>query len=222
MFFKHIILHIFLIFTVLNCGGGGGKYYPPKVAVNKIGIVKEKASEINIDKNSKLIADISLDEIDQKIDNEKNISGTKYSLVTECNFLHNKYLLAIPYGNFVNIINSQEKVMKRLDTPRYPTKVSALELIGIMNKTYLAVYIQQQTSSHSSTLYILNKNFDVVYKEHLLGALWMARESTKWGHNLIISAETKWIPKGKWISVGGPWRYILFREKTPAQSRSSG
>jgi hypothetical protein len=211
---KNALILVLLIIFPINCGGGGGKYYPPKVAVNIIGVVKENASETNIDNNSKLIADISLDEIDQKIDNEKKISGIKYSAVTQCKFLDNYYFLAIPYDNFVNIISTQGKVEKGLDTPRYPTKISAIELIGVKNTKYLAVYIQQQASSHSSTLYILDKKFDVVYKEHLLGALWIARESSELGHNLIVAAETKWNPKGKWISVGGPWRYILFRNNT--------
>ena len=124
-------------------------------------------------------------------------------------FKNMTYRLEFSYKNFVTLIDSNDKLVKRIEIPRYPINAGALELIDQNNKSYLAVYVAQQATSHSSTLFILNESMEVVYKEHLLGAQWMAKETADKGQNLIVSAETKWIPKNKWISVGGPWKYVF-------------
>jgi hypothetical protein len=52
----------------------------------------------------------------------------------------------------------------------------------------------------------------VLYKEHLLGAKWISKSTSKYGDVLIVSAEKQWAPKDECISVGGPWRYIIFKK----------
>jgi hypothetical protein len=197
---------VILSFAIVRCGGGGGEYYPPKVVINSIGVTKEEISITQIDIESKIILEVDLE---RKPENEKHIAGVKYYYFSHFDFKGHKYLLAIPLDDFVSIIDSEKKVVKKLPTPRYATNAAAIEL-STKNDAFLAIYIAQQATSHSSTFYILNEEFEIVYEEHLLGALWMAKESSKNGDNLVISAEPKWIPKDRWISVGGPWRYILF------------
>jgi hypothetical protein len=190
---KHYIFIVLLCSTLINCGGGGGKYFPPQIAINKIGLKKQEIKFPNGIFENKILLELDL-----------NREFPEYFDFT----LKNKaYKLAFHYKNFVAIVDSNNKIIMRIEIPRYPTNAGALELIDQNNKSFLAVYVDQQASSHSSTLFILNDSMEILYKEHLLGALWMAREKTGKGHNLIVSAETKWIPKNKWISVGGPWRY---------------
>jgi hypothetical protein len=190
---------------LVGCGGGGGEYFPPRIAVDEIGIKKEAIGPLVV--KEKHVLEVSLDRKDEV---DKYIGGIQYYFFSNFQYNNHKYLIGIPLDNYVSIFDSEEKFIKKLNTPRYSTKATALELTGKENRKYLAVFINQQATSHSSTLYILNDKFDVVYKEHLLGALWMAKEKGKNGDNLLISAETKWIPKKEWVSVGGPWRYIVF------------
>lgn len=200
-------LIICMLITVA-CGGGGGEYFPPMISVDEIGIIKEEIKDSVIKDQDKLVLSISLNSEPQK---DKYIGGTKYYHFADFQYNKKKYVLGIPYDTYISILDSKGKVIKKLDTPRYSTNAKAIELVGKQNGKYLAIYISQQTTSHSSTLFILNDKFDVMYKEHLLGALWMAKEQGKNGDNLLVSAETKWIPKDEWISVGGPWRYIIFK-----------
>lgn len=205
MVHKFKISIVFVILMNLSCGGGGGEYVPPKVIIDKIGIIKKEIFS-PIDVVSKVILESSLD----RRPNEKYFPGGRYYYFNEFNFKNKKYLLAVPLDKFVSIFDSRENEVKRLSTPRYTVNAAAIELLGKKHNRFLAVYIAQQETSHSSTLYILNDYFKIVYEEHLLGALWMAKEPSEIGDNLIISSETRWIPNDEWISVGGPWRYIIF------------
>lgn len=207
MSFKLIILAVELSFVLIGCGGGGGEYYPPIVVIDNMNVTKEEIPTTQVDVRAKIILEVDLE---RKPENEKHIEGVKYYYFSHFDFKNQKYLLAVPLDDFVSIIDPEGKVVKKMITPRYATNAAAVELFGNKNGRFLAIYIAQQATSHSSTLYILNEKFEIAYKEHLLGALWMAKESSEMGDNLIISAERKWMPKDKWISVGGPWRYILF------------
>nr|WDE41605.1 hypothetical protein [uncultured bacterium] len=193
---KNNLLFIVLLCSfLLNCGGGGGKYFPPQIAINKIGLQKEEIKSSNKAFEHKILLELDL--------------NSEFPEYFDFAFKDKTYRLRFNNKNFVSIVDSNNKFIKKIEIPRYPINAGALELIDQNNKSYLAVYVDQQPTSHSSTLFILNDNMEVLYKEHLLGALWMARQNTGKGHNLILSAETKWIPKNKWISVGGPWRYMF-------------
>jgi hypothetical protein len=197
---------IFIILLIIACGGGGGKYYPPQIVINKIGLTKEEIKSTKTNFKAKVILEVDLDREDTP---NKYIKGVQYYYFSDFQFKNEKYKLAVPIKNFISIIDSKGEVIKKLETPRYTTNAAAFELIDSSETRYLAVFIEQQATSHSSTLYILNDHMEIVYKEHLLGALWMAIENSKNGENLIVSAETQWIQKNKWISVGGPWRYMF-------------
>lgn len=189
----------------MGCGGGGGKYYPPQVAINKIGVVKQEINEVGPTDRLFLNSQEQLEK-----GNERYIQLAKYYYFRKFDFIHKQYTLAIPINNWVSIIDSSNRIVIKLDTLRYTRNAAAIELVGKNGQKLLAIYIDQQATSHSSTLYILSEKWDILYKEHLLGAEWMAKESSPNGDNLIIAAEKKWIPKDKWITVGGPWRYIIF------------
>lgn len=192
-----------LLFT--KCGGGGGEYYPPKIVLNKIGLHKVEIKSSEINEYNKLV----LEGYDQLEKIERTIAGTKYYYFKKFQFLGKQYKIAIPINNWVSIIDKNNKVLKKLGTPRYTRNAAAIELTGKDGKSFIAIYIDQQSSSHSSTLFILSDELDLVYKEHLLGAKWMAKEASESGGNLIISCEKKWLQNDEWVIVGGPWRYIL-------------
>ena len=202
------IITLFFLACFISCGGGGGKYYPPKIVLNKIGIVKEEINPQQIEINNKLIL-----ENDSQLEKEpeKYISGVKYYYFYKFRFMEKEYKIGIPIKNWVSIIDSDNKIIKNLETPRYTRNAAAIELSGKNNQRLLAVYIDQQATSHSSTLFILSHNWEVLYQEHLLGAQWMSKETSPKGDNLIIAAENMWRPKSEWMKVGGPWRYIIFQ-----------
>ena len=188
-----------------KCGGGGGEYYPPKIVLNKIGLHKVEIKSSEINEYNKLV----LEGYDQLEKIERTIAGTKYYYFKKFQFMGQQYEIAIPINNWVSIIDNNNKVLKKLETPRYTRNAAAIELKGKDGKSFMAIYIDQQSSSHSSTLFILSDELDLGYKEHLLGAKWMAKETSESGENLIISCEKKWLQNDEWVIVGGPWRYIL-------------
>ncbi|NWF37226.1 hypothetical protein [Mariprofundus sp. KV] len=203
-------IFIFLVSSLLantSCGGGGGEYYPPEIAINKIGVFKEEVTSQNLDFKIDLESNLNLES------NDKIISGYTYYSFRNFNFNNIKYKIGIPINNWVSIIDANENIIKKLETPRYTRNAAAVELVGENAKKYLAVYIDQQSTSHSSTLYILSETWDVLYKEHLLGAKWMSKETSEHGDSLIVYAEKKWRPEEKWICVGGPWKYHLFNKQ---------
>ena len=99
----------------------------------------------------------------------------------------------------------------KLELPRYSRSAAAIELAGKNGTKYLALYVDQQATSHSSTLFIISDDWKVIYKEHLLGAKWISKEATTYGDNLLVSAETQWLQNDKCVTIGGPWKYIIFK-----------
>ena len=202
------LITVALYLFIVSCGGGGGEYYPPEIAIDKIGVVKE---EIRPDD----IADITKHDLENlpnlTKDKEEDISGNTGYCFRHFSFKNENYKIGIGASSWVSIIDTDGKYIKVLETPRYTNNARAVELIGKNGQRVLAIYIEQQATSHSSTLYLLSEEWDILYKEHLLGAKWIAKEKTDLGDNLIISAETKWRPNKEWITVGGPWRYKIFK-----------
>ncbi len=208
MYRSSLSIIVLFVTSLIGCsmGGGGGTYYPPQIAINRIGVTKTEipATIDNVEKRLVLNSDVQLIRAN-------NIFGwNRYHYFRDFTFKEKQYRLAIPLYPYVEILAPEGNVVKRLDLPRYSINAAAVELIGKKEKRYLAVYINQQSTSHSSTLYILSDSWDEVYKEHLLGAEWMRKESSTTGDTLIISAETKWLQNGECVSVGGPWRYKVF------------
>ncbi len=202
---KYLLLYLTLL--LFSCGGGGGEYYAPNVSINKINVIKQQAS------NSDMLAleKLSLERNSDRESKERIIRGDKYYYFSEFQFENKNFMLAIPIKNFITIIDSNEKIVKKLTTPKYTIEAKALSLRSKQNERYLSILVQQQTTSHSSTLYILDKNFTVVYKEHLLSAFWMAKKKSSSGDELIVSTENRWKPQlqENWIEVAGLNKYQI-------------
>ena len=96
--------------------------------------------------------------------------------------------------------------------PRYPIECFAFPII-LKNENFLVVYIQQQATSHSSTLFVLDKNFDIQYEEHLLGAKAVGYgTSEKYGIFFVVKSEDFWFSNGvdkPEVKINGDWMYYL-------------
>lgn len=130
-----------------------------------------------------------------------------FSLVT---FKENEYIIGSPIDKGLGIFDLSGELIAYLDTPRYTTYGVGLELKGENEKPLLAIFAEQQATSNSSTLFILNDNWEVVYKEYLPGGEWIAKVKGDSGDDLILSTE-----KGRCSSDGsepmeGYWRYSFF------------
>lgn len=118
------------------------------------------------------------------------------------------YKLAVPITYRVSIFDSKNTLVAKLRVPRYSTDAHAFEVV-VNGRSMLVVYVDQQATSHSSTLFILNDRFDVVYKEHLLGGHWIAAPRDTDLSEFVVAADNSWLVDDEWVDVGGPWRYSL-------------
>jgi hypothetical protein len=204
---KQILLFLLLAFCLSGCGGGGGGYFPPSIVLNSKGITK-------ISFNEHEIGNVDINRIDsfRRIDhtNYFSVEGDKYYISKEIVFNKERLRIAIPMGYWVSVINSEDQKVTKLETPRYANDAVAVELTHSGFEPYLAILIQQQATSHSSTLYILDSFFHPIYKEHLLGGIWISKIKSSDGDKLLISTEDKWRPKGRWLTIGGNWQYDIF------------
>lgn len=197
---------IFLLcFSLVGCGGGG-KYYPPAITLNSKGIFKTTFVEYEGEKLDRIF----VENVKVNTSDDFFVNGEKYTRSKIIKFDKVELKIAIPFGNWVSIITSEGEIVTKLETPRYVTDAVAVELTDQGQGPFLAVLIRQQATSHSSTLYILDTFFRPIYKEHLLGAIWISKEKTSCGDQLLVCTEDKWRPEDQWITVGGKWRYSLF------------
>jgi hypothetical protein len=130
-----------------------------------------------------------------------------FSLVT---YKENEYIIGSPLDKGLAIFNFNGELITYLKTPRYTTYGVGLELKGENKKSLLAIFAEQQATSHSSTLFILNNNWEVVYKEYLPGGEWIAIAEYPSGDDLILSPEKRCCADGNFKYIGGHWKYSFF------------
>lgn len=222
----YICLLIIIFLNVEGCaswGGGGGKYYPPQVSLNKLNLIKKTFSQSGISKCQNTF-DFTSDH-DEFVRRQEEASaeglralGKDFFYTYKFIFLGEKYLLALSLdGNRAIIFSENGNKIKELILPRYPIECVVFS-INLNKKDYLVVYINQQATSHSSTLFVVDKYFSVQYEEHLLGAKAACfGSSEKYGNYFVIKSEDFWFPNGHEIktpkvSVNGDWLYFLEEE----------
>lgn len=201
------IFFYLVCFFLVGCGGGGGKYYPPAITLNSNGIIKSAFVDDN--KSEKLVK-IFVEDVKVNTSDDFFENGEKYTRSKILTINNSVLKIAIPFGNWVSLITSEGEIVTKLGTPRYVTDAVAVELTDQGQGPFLAVLIRQQATSHSSTLYILDTFFRPIYKEHLLGAIWISKAKSSCGDQLFVCTEDKWKPGDQWINVGGKWRYSIF------------
>ena len=198
---------IFLCIT--GCGGGGGKYFAPSVTLNSYGITKISFTDytLGIEHRVTIQRQRMVDSSD-----DRDVEGHRYYYFRNIMFQGNRYVFAIPLAKWISILTPDDNIVIKLKTPRYTTDAVAVELTHPRLKPFLAVLINQQATSHSSTLYILDDTFTPIYTEHLLGAYWISKITSPEGDVLLVSCEGKWRPDGEWKTIGGNWRYNIFEK----------
>ena len=213
---KAVLSSLLCIIVMLSAGcaswgGGGGSCYGLEAGFNLHGITKRPltdsvaagaAGQIAIDDPGKV-----------SYPDAVRIAGSKYYSFREVSFNASPYRIAISLRHWVSIVDSEGEIIRKLETPRYARDALALELCCSAG-TYLAILIEQQSTSHSSTLYILDAQFKPIYKEHLLGAKWIAKQSGSHGDSLFVSSEDFWFPLGhdvanSRVAIQGDWLYRL-------------
>ena len=209
---------------LIGCGGGGGQYYPPKVSLNTIGINKEPLSK---DKSYlKVFFPIAYDlqsESDKIYENAKSIFGYSchYSTFT---LNDHSFYVEIDYSH-IYIKNEELKLIKELRLPRSGFECCSFEY-EIAGDKYVVIYVEQRSTSHSSTLFILDSKFKVVYQEHLLGAEEIGRgNSMEYGNYIVIKSEDFWFPNGldkPRVNINGDWLYYLSQKAESQPIPESG
>lgn len=209
-------LFLFLLTFQLGCGGGGGVYYPPEIAINTINLDKVELSKTGITSYEKQFFPVSYDA--HLLAREQTEKGRKifddYGYFQEVKFLGTDYYLHKSYYFvYINIIRKSDmKKIIELPTPRGIDLFSSFPIM-MHNEEFLVVYVQQRATSHSSTLFVIDAQFKIVYKEHLLGAIEIGyTHSAKYGNCIILKSEDSWFPNGidkPEVFINGDWLYYI-------------
>ena len=186
-----------------GCGGGGGKPVLPTVVVNRIGLTKMEADP----------GDLALEELTD-VGNRSNcgadkvvVNGETYYYSCSFVFAGSRYTVRIPIANWVSLFDAHGSEVSVLELPRYSRSVGCLEIRGSEGQRLLAIYVDQQSTSDSSTLFLLSESLEVVYTEYLAGAKWMAKTAHGECERLVVSTEEYYWYAGARQRAGGPWLY---------------
>ena len=75
----------------------------------------------------------------------------------------------------------------------------------LKGKYFLVVQLEQSTLSNSSTLLIFDDKFQIVYQDHLLGAI----EIGQAGDKIVVKSENFWYPEEIKVNINGDWLYFI-------------
>jgi hypothetical protein len=192
-------------------GGGGGKYYPLETAINDVGIERIK---LNSKEYEKVFFPVNYteNEVRSKVVAEAYERWGEDRYFCEVIFNGEPYFIDTRHG--LNLRDSDDRIVKELEIPRYARACASFP-IKLKGQEYLIVYAEQQTTSHSSTLFILNTNLIVVYQDHLLGAIGIGYgHSIDLGNYIALKSEDFWYPNGHdtptpKVKINGDWLYYL-------------
>lgn len=213
---KNILCCLIVVIPLLllNCGGGGGggKCYPPSIAINTFNIQKSPIvnDHVKITNRQEIKRSRPMDLSDDLV-----IEGDKYYNFKHVYYKNMLFNIAIPIDYWIAILDADKNIVRKLKTPRYTRDAVAVELNHPKQRPLLAILIDQQSTSRSSTLYVLNSDFIPIYKEHLLQANWISKIESNQGDKLIISTGKSCIVDENIIIVNGDWIYSFFVPSQP-------
>lgn len=175
----YVLLFCFIILGDLSsCGGGGGYKVNKRIIVNTIGINKETIILSNNTVQEKY--DLLYKNGNDKFVFYRTIQNKQF--VNQYSFVWNrhKYFVACLLGGDqwsggVGIFDFEGMLLKFIETPRYCTGAIAMPVTIVDQDDMLAIFILQQTTSRSSTLFILDSKWDIAYKEYLSKGKWFGK-----------------------------------------------
>jgi hypothetical protein len=88
--------------------------------------------------------------------------------------------------------------------PRCIVQIAAFQH-RLKGKDFLVVQLEQFTMSNSSTLLIFDDKFQIVYQDHLLGAI----EIGQAGDKIVVKSENFWYPEEIKVNINGDWLYFI-------------
>lgn len=223
--FSHFFMTLIPIVLFTSCCGrwSGVGYYPPEISINKLGLIK-----VPLQKSEKLPYkgfqfpdyyhnpyECFLKEMEdsEKLYTKYFHSYSNFAYIGT--FKKQQYIFEID-SYFINIYklkeNKVDRKIREIIIWRYGLLLRVFQ-INFKNKPYLVLYIDQQATSHSSTFFILDENFETVYEEHLLGAIEIGYGySKKYKNYIILKSENFWFPNGldnPKVKINGNWLYYL-------------
>ncbi len=213
---KPLLCTLFFLGALVVLPGCGRGYLTPKIAVNTIDLQKVELSKSGITAYERQFFPVTYDDrfLREKVTREgEKIFGTS-GYFQEVQFLGNEYYLHKNYYfMYVDIIRKSD--MKRvlyLSTPESANEFAAFP-ITMGDRNYLAVYVSQRATSNSSTFFVVDSQFKIVYKEHLLRAKEVGfTHSDRYGNCVVLKSRDFWYPDGvdkPRVDINGDWVYYM-------------
>lgn len=194
----HIKKLLFVFLSVIMISGMccSCQWQPaPEIIKNTIGLQKHELSQTDIQ-------DGDYKEVYFFIANK---SG--YTL--ELNFCGEDYCF-LTQGAVIDIMRKRDMKETAYLLVHRPVRKIAGTSIKMNGEDFLVLYVGQRPTT-SSTLFILDKNFSVVYRERLLGANALGYGSSpRYENFIIVKSDNIWWPDGidkPGVRINGNWLY---------------
>lgn len=204
---------LLIMFTVITCGGGGGIPYPPGVPLNKMNLQRVPLESLEAGGISKTLRFPGYEEwIALRKANCEKYGHTHAGIyhaggIVFFEFKKRSYTL-LDKGKTL-YIHQGDTVIRKIRLPRYMIRAEVLPIV-LGGKDYLVIYVDQQATSNTSTLLVLDENFDIQYQEHLLGALALGcGSSDRYGNYFLVEAGYGPDMKKSLQELNVKWLYYL-------------
>ena len=206
-----ILLIVIALFTPIFYGCGSnptGGYYPPQTVVNTIGIKKVPLAAAGIT-DYKMFFSFEKEPEQKKrykiLDKGKKILNLSPGYFTEADYLGRKYYLYDDSDSLkITAAADSKKTVAQFIPPRRIMQIAAFQQ-RLKGKYFLVVQLEQSTLSNSSTLLIFDDKFQIVYQDHLLGAI----EIGQAGDKIVVKSENFWYPEEIKVNINGNWVYFI-------------
>ena len=205
-----ILLIVIALFTPIFYGCGSnptGGYYPPQTVVNTIGIKKVPLAAAGITDYKMFFSFEKEPEQEQRykrLYKGKKILNLSTGYFTEADYLGRKYYLYDDSDSLKITAADSKQTVAQFIPPRRIMQIAAFQQ-RLKGKDFLVVQLEQVTMSNSSTLLIFDDKFQIVYQDHLLGAI----EIGQAGDKIVVKSENFWYPEEIKVNINGDWLYFI-------------
>ena len=205
-----ILLIVIALFTPIFYGCGSnptGGYYPSQTVVNTIGIKKVPLAAAGITDYKMFFSfekEPEQEKRDKILGKGKKILTLSPGYFTEADYLGRKYYLYDYFDSLKITALDSKKTVAQFTPPRCIRQIAAFQH-RLKGQDFLVVQLEQFTQSNSSTLLIFDDKFQIVYQDHLLGAI----EIGQAGDKIVVKSENFWYPEEIKVNINGDWLYFI-------------